>query len=303
MHLGKLVFDAVGFVVFFAKGIYHRIFKEEIQILGSAIAFNAILCAIPLVLLTTSLIGVFLNSSEFAVQHIGEILDTAFPDQQAAIQLTTQVKELIGDIVRYRTSIGLLGFVILIWTATSLFSACRSVLNTIYKVESKKLVIRKIMEDVLWVLVAGVLFIATSLLTWIGSLIDSTVRSMTASLKIDVIVFLDAFPVVLAILLVFAMFFILYRFVPDQGVSWGIAAISSFTSTTLWWTASKAFGWYIATYHSYSRLYGTYAFVLVLLVWCYYSAIVFIFGAIIGQLSKEYGIERRKGHPGERLAG
>jgi membrane protein len=292
VNLGRPVFHAVGLVLFFAKGIYHRIFKEEIQILGSAIAFNAILCAIPLVLLMTSLVGVFLNSSEIAVQHIGEILDTAFPDQQSALQLKSQVKELIGDIVRYRTSIGLVGFSILIWTATSLFSACRSVLNTIYKVESKKLVIRKILEDILWVIVIGVLFIATSLVTWIGSLIDSTLRGMSESLNVNIVLFLDAFPVVLAILLVFLMFFLLYRFIPDQGVSTLIAAISSLTSTTLWWWASKTFGWYIATYHSYSRLYGTYAFVLVLLVWCYYSAIVFIFGAIVGQLSKEYSHSR-----------
>jgi membrane protein len=91
------------------------------------------------------------------------------------------------------------------------------------------------------------------------------------------------------------MFYIVNRFIPDRSVGSRVALISAITSTSLWWIAGRAFAWYLSAFHSYSKLYGTYAFVLVFLMWIYYSSVVFIIGTIIGDLY-------RKRHPGGSAA-
>jgi uncharacterized BrkB/YihY/UPF0761 family membrane protein len=49
------------------------------------------------------------------------------------------------------------------------------------------------------------------------------------------------------------------------------------------------FGFYITHFASIERIYGAYVLVVLLAVWIYYSSIIFILGAEIGQLYRERG--------------
>jgi membrane protein len=44
------------------------------------------------------------------------------------------------------------------------------------------------------------------------------------------------------------------------------------------------FAIYLSEFSAISKIYGPYAFILVLLVWIYYSSIIFVFGGIVGQV-------------------
>lgn len=268
------------------RGSVARIFEEDIQVLASAIAFNAILCSIPIVLLLMSSIGSFLNTSEMAITTLREMLDAAFSKQANPVR--TQIEEFLSDIMRYRTSSGIIGFIVLIWTATSLFSSTRAVLNRIYRVQKHKMMLRKILEEIGWVIFIGLLFLAANLTTWIGTLIGPVLKDAAGLLPFNADIILGTIPLAISFMMTLLMFFLIYRFLPDEHVPSRIAFWSALTASTLWWSAGKAFAWYIATYHSYSTLYGAYAFLLILLVWFYYSSMVLIWGAITGQLVREF---------------
>ena len=77
------------------------------------------------------------------------------------------------------------------------------------------------------------------------------------------------------------------QFIPDKGVTSRVAFLAAFITTLLWWIAGKVFVWYLSVFHSYSMLYGTYAFLLVFIFWVYYSSISFIVGVIFAQLYRE----------------
>ena len=110
-------------VWFYTRSISKKIFEDDILFLASGIAFNGILTMIPLMLLTASALGVFLNSSALGVQQLNEILDAIFPPQPFALSIKESILTIISDIVQYRTSLGVFGVIVLIWTATSLFDA------------------------------------------------------------------------------------------------------------------------------------------------------------------------------------
>lgn len=279
--------------VYYIKNLFRHLYNDEIFFLASGISFNGVLCLIPILLLFTSLFGIVLNSSDLAVQKIQEILAAAFPNQPYAINIKNSIQTIIKDIIEYRNSFGIAGIAILTWTATSLFSSMRTALNRIYNIKSSKLMILTILEDIIWVLVVGILFLLIIVSTWVYSLLTTLMHTIPGFGGFEIMLFDEALPFLLTLVLAFIMFLIVYRFIPDVAISWRSAVISSITATTLWLSAAQLFAWYLETFHSFSKLYGTYAFLFVLLIWIYYSSIVFIVGGIAGQLYRERNKEEK----------
>lgn len=280
----KPVFDSISY---YSRGIYNRTHDEKLTLLASGIAFNGILCMIPLVLLFTSFLGIVLDSSELAVQRVEEALTAVFPNQPYAQNIKQAIKQAVGDIILYRTSFGLVGAAVLIWTGTSLFSAIRNALHTVFHVTSTKNLFISILEDIVWVFSAGLLFIALNFLTWMSSIIDTLLALLPPIRDLELGALTTTLPKFAQVALTLLMFFIVYRFIPDIKPPSRAAWLAAITTTALWELAAAVFGWYLAEFHSFSKLYGAYAFLLVLLVWVYYSAFVFVLGGIVGQLYRE----------------
>jgi membrane protein len=113
----------------------------------------------------------------------------------------------------------------------------------------------------------------------------------------DLISFLR-WPVLAAIDLIVLAF--LYRYAPDrrrprwQWLSWGAV-----TATALWLVASVGFSFYVSTFGSYDRTYGSLGAVMILLLWFYLSAYVTLLGA---ELNAEIERYAKAPHPKHRAA-
>jgi membrane protein len=274
-------------VSFYAKGLYRRFNEENVLFLASGIAFNIILCLLPLLLLLTAVLGTFLNSSHVQLEKIDEVLSTIFPPQPYARQIQNSIRNILGEIVRYRSTFGFYGLGVLVWTATSLFSSIRIVVNRIYRFKPSRIVILSIVEDTLLVIVMGGLFLVANAFTWMLAFVNSLLREIPALGGVDLISTMKTLTFAGSYLSAFVMFYILNRSMPEKGVPTKVALLAAFTTSSLWWIASKGFAWYLVTFRSYSNLYGTYTFMLVFLVWVYFSSLVFIVGVIVGQLYRE----------------
>lgn len=284
---GRILHSFAEWVRYYLKGSYRRFQEEDILLLSSGLAFNGILCMIPLLLLLTSFLGIVLNSSELAVKRIDEILVSAFPPEPYAIKIKTSIQDIVSHIIHYRGSFGFIGLATLTWTTASLFTASRTVLNRTYRLATGRLAILGVLKDLAYVIVAGALFILSNIVPWLITAAGSTFSKFPA-LRTQIVDWsVKNLPSGVGVLLTFVMFLILYRFIPQKGITFRAAAVSSLTTTVLWVVLGRAFRWYLLTFGSFGQLYGTYAFILVLLIWTYYSSIVFIFGAIVGQLFRE----------------
>ena len=97
------------------------------------------------------------------------------------------------------------------------------------------------------------------------------------------------FKVVVSFGLMTTMFTLVYKMVPDAHVSWGDACIGALITALLFVVGTMALSVFVGTAGG-SSMYGTAASVLALLVWVYYSAQVFLFGAEITRIfASEYG--------------
>jgi len=81
--------------------------------------------------------------------------------------------------------------------------------------------------------------------------------------------------------LVFMAMTCLYRFLPKVKPSWTHAAIGGLVLGVLWEAAKHLFGGYVRHLSIYGRMYGSLLEVVLFLLWVYYSAALFLFGAAV----------------------
>jgi membrane protein len=96
---------------------------------------------------------------------------------------------------------------------------------------------------------------------------------------------LAAHDVFLTYTLPFTMAFLtvgaLYRYVPRRRPQWREAMIGSLTFSLLWVAAKLIFVTYNEYATVYTKMYGSLLEVILLLLWIYYSALLFLLGAVI----------------------
>ena len=73
----------------------------------------------------------------------------------------------------------------------------------------------------------------------------------------------------------------LYRYVPRRPPRWREALIGSLTFSLLWVAVKLLFVTYNEYATIYTKLYGSLLEVIFLLLWIYYSAALFLFGAVV----------------------
>jgi membrane protein len=252
--------------------------------LASGLAFNGILTLIPMLFLSAAAVGTILNSYVLSMQQLNSILDTIFPQQPFAIEIKESIRSIIADIVTYRRSIGLLGFLVLVWTTTSLFDALRSALHRIYELKRTRGLLASLAHDIGFIILVFVLFLATNFAIWVYTLVAPMAMKLPALESVASAKLTRTVPTMIIVLLTAVMFYIVYRYTTDVKPPRTAAAISTLTTTILWVLAGRAFAVYLADWSSVGKVYGPYAFLLVLLIWIYLSSVLFIFGAIVGQV-------------------
>jgi uncharacterized BrkB/YihY/UPF0761 family membrane protein len=95
---------------------------------------------------------------------------------------------------------------------------------------------------------------------------------------------LSSLPVWVVIVITALLFYIMYRYVPDSMPPRSAALVSTLTMTVLWLLSGEIFSAYVTRFSAIGSIYGPYAFLLVLLLWIYYSCLIFVLGAVAGEL-------------------
>ncbi|MDE3057968.1 MAG: YihY/virulence factor BrkB family protein [Bacteroidota bacterium] len=281
---------------YYLRGVYVRFIEDDILFLASGIAFNIIFCLIPLLLLFSSLIGSLLNSTQIATENIQELVAKALPNRPYASEVSLFAGRIIHDLVEFRKSMGMIGLLVLIYTSTSLFSAVRSALHRIYRIASTRSILIAQVKDVLLVFALGILFLLLTVFHWLYAFINEFSSELFRRTGAPFFTGLPEYiPVITTFLLLVLIAFIAYRFIPFSGTTTRSSLIAALMTTILWEASGFLFSWYLETFHPFNALYGTYAFILVTMVWIYYSSVVFVVGGAIGVLWRE----RREGDGAE----
>ncbi|MBS1562049.1 MAG: YihY/virulence factor BrkB family protein [Bacteroidetes bacterium] len=254
--------------------------RRHIYLLASGIAFNQLLCLIPFVLMTISIISTFLDPSDVK-QTVAVTLSQVLPTGISATSIITDVIMELSNVFNYSTVAGWIAGFILVWTASALFSSMRSGLNAIFHIPTPKIFLWYRLKDI------GLTMLLVTLLS--ASIILSPLMSFFQTAGQDIIP-LDWQPWVFGwtlrvttIVVTALTFLAIYRIVPNRRVPWPIVLMSTGIAVIFWESARLLFAWYVLHSQNLGRFYGGYVVLASLALWLYYSALVFLLAAEIAQ--------------------
>ncbi|MEY3387188.1 MAG: hypothetical protein RIR53_1999 [Bacteroidota bacterium] len=254
--------------------------RRHIFLLSSGIAFNLLLCTIPLLLLIVSIVSGLLD-----VDKTKDTVETAlmqfFPKNTQAPTLIGDVIEELGAIFSYSTVAGWIAGIALLWLSSALFSSLRTGLNAIFHVPTPKFFVLYKLKDMAFTIVTVVMILLVTLLSPLLTLAEQYWRS---AVQVDNTGFIFGFTVQAASLVATsALFLALYKLVPNKRLPWPIVLMSTGFAVALWELARMLFSWYVNSAANFSKFYGGYVALASFALWLYYSAFIFLLSAELGQ--------------------
>jgi membrane protein len=261
-----------------------RLLKEAYGLFGqnhpikfaSAIAYFSLFALPCILLIITWLIGLFVGEAELRVE-LREQLAGVVGRDGADILITIMVN------FREKASESLLMTLVytgvVLWLSTQFFRLFQNALNDLWHVRPdfqgpwRKMLMERGLSFVL-VLGSGVMFFAS----WIvqralgfvtGGLLD--VRIMQNRL-------VEVFTDLLAALLVFLWFALLYKVLPFVRIRWGPTLVGAAFTTVLFFIG-VALLWQGVVKRDLEEFYAEVSPIILVALWMFYSALIFLFGA------------------------
>jgi membrane protein len=270
----------------YVRSLWNRADDHNILFMAEALSFSTLVCVIPLVLIGFAVGGMILETSDFIFQ-INHLIDVVVPYPDNARWVKEFIAAQVGEFSVYKNLAGAIGFVGIFFASSALFSTIRSIFKTVYKSEKARSVIVGKLFDFLMIFLLMVLFLtAATLLPVLEVLrhIAATSGLLKGVLLEGVTKFIMDASTVAG---VFLVLFIVHRVIPVSRPSKGAAIAAALSTTILWFLAEQLFGMYITHVATLKRIYGAYVVAVVVVFWIYYTSVVFIIGAEIGQIYQE----------------
>jgi len=245
--------------------------EDDAMTLAAALAFYAALSMAPLLLIllaVTSLLG-----PDVQKQVIEQVQNT----------VGTQAGGVIGDIVQrggQHRSAGwisaIVGFLVLVFSATGAFGQMQYSLNRIWEVQPKAttvwLWLRKRLLSLLLILGIGLV-----LLVSLG--LSAAINLMFAGTSGYLWQIANGVGMLLIYILLFAL---IYKILPDVEIAWKDVWVGAVITGVLFEIGRFGIGWYLGR-SGVGSPYGAAGSLIVILLWIYYASLIFFLGAELAQ--------------------
>jgi membrane protein len=267
---------------------------SNIFFLAGAMSFNVLVAFIPLLLAVLGIAGTVLRGPS-AQATLLRYLDRTIP---VAVADHLAYEELLTGLAQNSTGILSIGTLFFLWIATRLVGTLRTVLREIFDIAEARGIISGKIFDVKMVLAAGTLFAVNVALT-IGLRLGADFVSGTTGIHPDEIPVLsqasELWPQLVAFLTIWVMFLLVYRYLPPRRIRWSTATIAATFTAVLGEVLKFGFTWYVQNVAEFDHFWGGYVGTFVILVlWIYYTSVVFILGGEVAQVVTMRRIRKRQ---------
>lgn len=267
--------------------------EHEVPRLGAALAFYTILSMAPLVILVTALVALAFGHSA-AQEHILSQMQSMIGQDGA-----NTVRTMLEHAQKPRSGVvaSALGVIALLFGASGVFGELRSALNKIWdaKPQAGSGVIGMIRERFFsfgMVLAIGFLLLVSLVLSaglaalgkFLGSILPVPSTVLAA---------LNFFISLIAVMLLFALIF---KYVPETKIAWKQVWGGAITTAILFTVGKALIGLYLGK-AAVGSAYGAAGSLVVIIVWIYYSAQIFFFGAEFTHVIASQPKDVRMQHP------
>jgi membrane protein len=262
-----------------AKWNYHNAPR-----LGAALAYYGLLSLAPLVVLIVALCGLVLSQTDAESDIVNQT-------QQLGGSAAAQAIQGLIKSTQHRGS-GLLptilAFATLFFGASGVFSELRSSLNTIWDAPPPQtFCLTDMVKDRLrcFVMVAalGLFLLASLLMTAAFAFLE---KFATGLVPLRSAVGGEILNVCVSLLTLSLLFGLIYKFVPNVPICWRDVTVGA-VATSVFFTLGRLVLTLYLTKAAVGSVYGAAGSLVALVVWVYYSAQIFFFGAVFTRVYSE----------------
>lgn len=270
----------------YSRRVWDNSAEDNIFFLASGIAFNLLLAIVPFFLLLAGGLGYFLDHSpEVRAQEIATLVATLLPMEST--DASQPVVRLLMQILESRGTIQLVGAIGFVWFSTRLFGSVRSVLASIFDIESDRGIIAGKLFDIKVTIVATVLLVGYIVLSAYLALATTQGSTLLVELGLrrDVMGNVEyTIGRIIAFTSIAILFFSLYKFLPKRKIRWQMALVAATFASVMFELAKGVFGFMIVSFSPQTMYTGTVAAGVITVMWVYYGALIFVLGGEVGQV-------------------
>ena len=261
----------------FFKTTFSEWRKREAPRMGASLAFYTILSLAPLLIIVVAITGLLFGTDRAETQILGQFRQMVGEDgaRTVATVLESAQKPSTGILA------SIIGLLTLLWGASGVLIELRTALDKLWGVELKK------RAGGIWGFVKGKLLsfgmvLALGFLLLVSLVLSAGLNAFgEAFSKLGVLppVGWEILNVIFSLAAVTALFAITFRFLPDTRLPWRDIWRGAFLTAVLFTIGKTAIGIYLGK-AGVGSAYGAAGSLVVLVVWIYYSAQIFFFGAM-----------------------
>lgn len=241
---------------------------------GAAIAFYATTSLAPILLIVVAIAGMAFGHEAAQLALSAQIAGLMGPQSADLLQATIEN----ASQKEAGTLASILGLVTLFVAASGVFGEMQLALNEIWKVKPSGATISRLVRARIASLglVAALGFLLLVSLV-VSAAISALGEVINAYLPFGTII-LSAINGIVSFALITLLFAAIYKVLPDRSLQWRDVGLGAVVTGFLFTIGKSLIGWYIGT-SAISSSYGAAGALLVVLLWVYYSAEIFLLGA------------------------
>ncbi|MBZ9848908.1 YihY/virulence factor BrkB family protein [Mesorhizobium sp. CA14] len=251
---------------------------------GAAMAFYATTSLAPILLIVVAIAGLVIGNDAAQLALSAQISGVMGPQSADLLKATVETASQRSS----GTLATLVGLVTLLITASGVFGEMQQTLNEIWKVKPNAMSFSRLVRAraVSLGLVAALgflLLVSLAASTAIAALGEVINRSLPFGTLI-----VSGINTIISFALIGLLFAAIYKVLPDRELKWRDVGVGALVTALLFTIGKSLIGWYIGT-SAIATSYGAAGALMVVLVWVYYSAQIFLFGA---EITRAYSVRR-----------
>jgi membrane protein len=267
------------------RNAYRLLVRNDPMRLAGATAFFTTFALPPILLILIQLLSLVFERrtiSRQLFQQLGEVVG-----KESVRQLITTLRGFRGLADNLPLAIG--GFIFLLFVATTLFKVLQSSINQIWMVrrtgmQKFRMAYRSRIKSTLVILFTGLLFLATLFAESIKLLFGKYINELLPGTGF---LFYGALSAILSIVIVSMWFMTVFRYLPDGKPTWRVAFTGGLLTSILFHVGKYILAWLLPG-GNIGAVYGTSASIVLLLLFVFYSSLIFYYGAAFTKVWSQY---------------
>jgi len=244
--------------------VINRLGIDAVGDMAASLSYYSLLSIFPLLIGVISVLG-YIFPSALVQDELFSFFEKNLP---TSISL---LRENIAAIIDMRGTLGILSLIGLFWSGGALFSSIGRVADRAWGVKEYRSYFFRKGRDLILAAGTGIIFFVCLGLTAISTILP--VIELSFGITMTTVI-----THILAFILIFAVFLLIYRYIPNTRILWQDIWQGALLGALIFEGINYIFSWYLIHVANYQLVYGSITSLIAFVVWIYFSSLILIVG-------------------------